>query len=50
MTVEGAGAVAVAALLHGKVRDVEGPVAAVVSGRNIDHARHAAIIDRFAQQ
>jgi threonine dehydratase len=50
LTVEGAGAVAVAALLHGKVRDVEGPAVAVVSGRNIDHARHAAIIDRFAQQ
>jgi threonine dehydratase len=50
LTVEGAGAVAVAALLHGKVRDADGPVVAVVSGRNIDHARHAAIIERFPQQ
>lgn len=44
LTVEGAGAVAVAALLHEKVPALEGPVVAVVSGRNIDASRHAAIV------
>jgi threonine dehydratase len=47
LTVEGAGAVAVAALLQRKVRELEGPVVAVVSGRNIDHAKHAAIVEQF---
>ncbi len=39
MTVEGAGAVAVAALRHGHVTPQHGPVAAIVTGRNIDAAR-----------
>jgi threonine dehydratase len=47
MVVEGAGAVAVAALRHGKVSRLTGPVVAIVSGRNIDAERHAAILDRF---
>jgi threonine dehydratase len=36
---EGSGAVATAALLHGLVPDLAGPVAAVVSGGNVDDAR-----------
>ena len=40
--VEGAGAVGIAALLAGKIA-VRGPVAAILSGRNIDPALHAAI-------
>jgi threonine dehydratase len=36
LTVEGAGAVTTAALRHGKVANIEGPIVAVVSGRNID--------------
>src|SRR5919197_4986360 len=36
LTVEGAGAVGVAALLAGKVNNAPGPIAIVVSGRNID--------------
>lgn len=39
---EGAGAVAVAALRHGKISGLTGPVVAVVSGGNIDSARHEA--------
>lgn len=42
--VEGAGAVGIAALLAGKVTP-SGPTAIVVSGRNIDEARHRQIID-----
>jgi threonine dehydratase len=48
MIVEGAGAVAVAALLHGKLQSLEGPVVAVVSGRNIDAAKHAAILAKHS--
>ena len=47
LTVEGAGAVTVAALRHGKITGLEGPVVAVVSGRNIDTARHRALLERF---
>jgi threonine dehydratase len=47
MTVEGAGAVAVAALRHGRIPRLEGPVVAIVSGRNIDAARHAALLARY---
>jgi threonine dehydratase len=47
MAVEGAGAVTVAALRHDKIRDLVGPVAAVVSGRNIDPARLQAQLDRY---
>jgi threonine dehydratase len=41
--VEGAGAVGIAALLAGKVRPA-GPVVLVLSGRNIDMARHRRIV------
>ena len=44
-TVEGAGAVGVAALLSGRVRDLEFPVVAVVSGGNIDEAQHKAVLE-----
>jgi threonine dehydratase len=39
MSVEGAGAVTVAALRHNKVASLTGPVVALVSGRNIDPSR-----------
>jgi threonine dehydratase len=42
--VEGAGAVGIAALLAKKV-DVRGPTVIVVSGRNIDEALHASIVN-----
>jgi threonine dehydratase len=41
--VEGAGAVGIAALLAGKVRPA-GPAVLVLSGRNIDMARHRRIV------
>ncbi|MBC8089057.1 MAG: pyridoxal-phosphate dependent enzyme [Phycisphaerae bacterium] len=44
---EGAGAVAVAALRHGKVASLPGPVVAIVSGGNIDDARHAAQLNAY---
>ncbi len=47
LVVEGAGAVTVAALRHGKVPALEGPVVAIVSGRNIDGARHEALLARY---
>ena len=43
-TVEGAGAVGIAALLAGKVA-LRGPTAVVVSGRNIDEALHRRIVN-----
>ena len=46
LTVEGSGAVAVAALLTRALGSATGPVAVVVSGGNIDAARHAGIIAR----
>jgi threonine dehydratase len=42
-TVEGAGAVGIAALLAGKV-EVRGPTVALLSGRNIDEALHRRIV------
>nr|WP_237050091.1 hydroxyectoine utilization dehydratase EutB [Microvirga ossetica] len=42
-TVEGAGAVGIAALLAKKI-EVRGPTVVLVSGRNIDEARHGQII------
>ena len=44
LTVEGSGAVGVAALLGRALGAVAGPVAVVVSGGNIDPARHAGIL------
>ncbi|HYW31762.1 MAG TPA: pyridoxal-phosphate dependent enzyme [Gemmatimonas sp.] len=45
--VEGAGAVTVAALRHGLIDAPEGPLVAILSGRNIDGARHAALLERY---
>jgi threonine dehydratase len=45
--VEGAGAVTVAALRSGLITGLEGPVVAVVSGRNIDRARHDLLLERY---
>ncbi len=36
LVVEGAGSVGVAALLYGLVNDLEGPVAIIISGKNVD--------------
>ncbi len=47
LTVEGAGAVTVAALRHQLIAKLEGPVVAVLSGRNIDRARHQALLERY---
>ena len=44
LTVEGSGAVGVAALRGRALGDVPGPVAVVVSGGNIDPARHAECV------
>ena len=44
LTVEGSGAVGVAALLAGALGSVGGPLAVVVSGGNIDPVRHAGIV------
>jgi threonine dehydratase len=43
--VEGAGAVGVAVLLSGRVEGLEFPVVVVVSGGNIDEAKHKAVIE-----
>ncbi|MCZ4093797.1 hydroxyectoine utilization dehydratase EutB [Sinorhizobium psoraleae] len=43
--VEGAGAVGFAALLAGKIRNVGGPVALILSGRNIDMGLHRRVIN-----
>src|ERR1019366_10478656 len=43
-TVEGAGAVGVAALLSGRGRDIEFPLVVVVSGGNIDDSKHKAVL------
>jgi len=45
---EGAGAVAVAAIRHGKIGSLTGPVVAIVSGGNIDDARHAAQLTAYS--
>ena len=51
---EGAGAVGIAALLAGKVTGLRGPVALVLSGRNIDMELHRRVLngesDPFKQQ
>jgi threonine dehydratase len=43
--VEGSGAVGVAALLHRRTRTLDGPVAVVLSGGNIDEARWGQLVD-----
>lgn len=44
-TVEGAAAVGAGAILVGKLRAENGPLVLILSGANIDPARHAAIIE-----
>ncbi|MGV3709274.1 MAG: threonine ammonia-lyase [Gemmatimonas sp.] len=44
---EGAGAVAAAAIRHGKIAGLEGPVVAVVSGGNIDATKHARLLEKY---
>lgn len=46
LKVEGAGAAGVAALLSGTAGAIEFPCAVVISGGNIDDARHAALLKR----
>ncbi len=47
LVVEGAGAVTIAALRHGRTSVLEGPIVALVSGRNIDATRHAALLAQY---
>ena len=52
LTVEGAGAVTVAALRNAAQADEslgDGPMIAIVSGRNIDASRHLALLGRWAE-
>lgn len=44
LVVEGAGAVPVAALQAGRLPAIEGPVAAIVSGRNVDMEMFTGIV------
>ncbi|PLU49163.1 threonine/serine dehydratase [Sinorhizobium medicae] len=43
--VEGAGAVGIAALLAGKIRDIDGPIAIILSGRNVDMDLHLRVMN-----
>ncbi|MDX3926013.1 MAG: hydroxyectoine utilization dehydratase EutB [Shinella sp.] len=43
--VEGAGAIGIAALLAGKIKTAGGPVALVLSGRNIDMGLHLRVVN-----
>ncbi len=45
--VEGAGSVGVAALLFAKLAALPAPIAVIVSGGNIDEARHAELVQRW---
>jgi threonine dehydratase len=47
MAVEGAGAVTVAALRHDRIPDLVGPIAAIVSGRNIDPAKLETLLSVY---
>ncbi|MEP6766130.1 MAG: threonine/serine dehydratase [Gemmatimonadaceae bacterium] len=47
LKVEGAGAVAATALRYNKISNLEGAVVAIVSGGNIDDAKHASLLSRF---
>ena len=50
LVVEGSGAVGVAALLEKKIYKPKGPVVVVLSGGNIDAARHAEVVSRHSAQ
>ena len=43
--VEGAGAVGIAALLAGKIKDIDGPIAVTLSGRNVDMSLHLSVMN-----
>jgi len=43
--IEGAGAVGIAALLAGRLGRLEGPVAVVLSGRNVDMGQHLRVLN-----
>ena len=45
VTAEGAGAVGVAALLSGKLKDLPSPIVVVVSGGNVDASRLSAVLE-----
>lgn len=51
LVVEGGGSVGVAAIREGLIRNLEGPVAVIVSGRNVDTAKlHGIIAGELASQ
>jgi len=43
--VEGAGAVGIAALLAGKIKEIDGPIAVILSGRNVDMDLHLSVMN-----
>ncbi|MDK1483223.1 pyridoxal-phosphate dependent enzyme, partial [Sinorhizobium sp. 6-117] len=43
--VEGAGAVGIAALLAGKIKNIGGPIAVILSGRNVDMGLHLRVMN-----
>ena len=45
--IEGAGAVTVAALRHDRIAEPKGPVVLLLSGRNIDKSKHAALVAKY---
>lgn len=47
MAVEGAGAVTVAAIRHHRVSRLEGPIVAIVSGRNIDRGKLDQLLAKY---
>ena len=47
MAVEGAGAVTVAAIRHHRVSRLQGPIVAIVSGRNIDRAKLDSLLVKY---
>lgn len=47
LKVEGAGAVAATALRHNRIRELVGPVVAIVSGGNIDASKHESLLDMY---
>ncbi|MCA1491440.1 hydroxyectoine utilization dehydratase EutB [Ensifer sp. NBAIM29] len=43
--VEGAGAVGIAALIAGKIKNIDGPIAVILSGRNVDMGLHLRVMN-----
>jgi len=50
LVVEGSGAVAAGAVLHGRISALPTPAVVIVSGANIDPARHAAVLAESAER